>query len=54
MQVGNTTNLGSALHQKTLTIKGVNTKKQLTQSSFKSKGLETCLSSVSHQGLGDK
>lgn len=43
MQVGDRTNLGSALHQKTLAIKGMNAKKQLTQSSFKPKGLATML-----------
>lgn len=39
MQVGNATSLDSVLHQKTLTIKGMHAKKQLTQSSLKSKGL---------------
>lgn len=39
MQVGNATSLDSALHQETLTIKGMHTEKQLAQSSLKSKGL---------------
>lgn len=43
MQAGNATSLDSVLHQKTLTIKGMHTKKQLTQSSLKSKGLTMML-----------
>lgn len=54
MQVGNTTNLDSALHQKTLTMKGMNTKKQLTQSSFKKKGLDMNLKLCSCHSLGEK
>lgn len=39
MQVSSATSLDSVLHQKTLTIKGMHTEKQLAQSSLKSKGL---------------
>lgn len=50
MQVGNATSLGSVLHQKTLTIKGMHTKKQVTQSLLKSKGLTMMLKLFASSG----
>lgn len=51
MQAGNATSLGSILHQKTLTIEGMHTKKQLIQRLLKSKGLTMVLNLLDSSGL---
>lgn len=51
MQAGNATSLGSVLHQKTLTIEGMHTKKQLIQRLLKSKGLTVVLNLLDSSGL---